>query len=48
MQKNLSVPGQMAAWAKCTQPSNWWTLLFSQKMTNPAIVGIIVIELSSD
>ena len=35
--------------AKCAQPSNWWALLFSQKllygqtMLDPAIVGIIVL-----
>ena len=46
--KRLSVPGQMAKWAKCAQPSNWWALAFSPKMAygqnaaNPAIVGIIV------
>ena len=28
--KNLSIPGQMA---KCAQPSNWWALLFAQKLT---------------
>ena len=38
--KNLSVPGQMR------QPSNWWTLLFLQRLAygrilaNPAIVGV--------